>query len=116
MLLTSALLVEHLHAGSSVTALRHDVSRTAVKTAKACVAQVAGLVRGAVAWARRHSWGVLLVSALLVSVCTYAGSIAVLRRTAGGEDGRQARAAIASAALAAATPGSVQARLGPAEQ
>ncbi|KAK9842061.1 hypothetical protein WJX81_006609 [Elliptochloris bilobata] len=76
----------------------------------AYLAQVSVLTRCAAAWARRHLWGVLLVTALLVSAGMYAGNIAVLRRAAGGEAGRQARAAIASAALEAVAPGSVQAR------
>jgi len=75
-------------------------------------AQVLALARLAAAWARRHSWGLLLVAALLVSGGMYAGGVALLRRRAGGEAGRAARAAIARSSLPAAAPGSVQARRG----
>lgn len=72
--------------------------------------QVTGLARGALGWCRRRFWPLLLVAALLVSAGTYAGSIALLRRRAGGELGRRARSAIAASALSAAAPNSVQAR------
>jgi len=77
-----------------------------------CVApaQVLALARQAAAWARRHSWGLLLLAALLVSGGMYAGGVALLRRRAGGEAGRAAHAAIARSSLPAAAPGSVQAR------
>ncbi len=81
-----------------------------------CVApaQVLALARQAAAWARRHSWGLLLLAALLVSGGMYAGGVALLRRRAGGEAGRAAHAAIARSSLPAAAPGSVQARRGTA--